>query len=655
LTRQSADFAESSRATADIITRRPRILLLLGIVLITGWAFLPILQNGFVDWDEKTLVNNLAYRGFGGPELQWMFASFHFGKYQPLTWLTFGLDYVVWWTDPFGYHWTNLLLHAGNAAGVYLLSLRLLSFWKSDTPQPGNKVIRLAAGLSALVFAIHPLRVEPVAWVSARSEILATLFFLCSVLFYLQAVQTDPANRRGARWMILSVSAYGLSLLSGMSAIALPGVLLVLDVYPLRRLTGSGMWLSPEARRLYKEKISYLLIALVGFAVALIGGNGEGFVGETFDEPAIVEITRYVAAPVFHFWKAFVPFGLSPAYELRGWVLALDAFASLAVSIWLYFIRQRWPSLLASWMCYLMLLWLVPTNHSPGLEMLADRRAYLPCIPWAILTGAAAICCWQAYVNGRIGRWLWFSGVGVSVVILIGLGALTSTQTRVWHDADTLWKNAARGGASKAFYNLAVLQETQGKYDEAIASYRQVAEIDSRRWDAEEKAALLLEKQGKIAEAVKLFRSVVRTNPAAVEARNRLALGLMKRGEMGEAVQHLRRVLELAPERNDARVTLGTVLTLQGHLTDAMVLFQQAVKFEPGNAKILLNLGQVLAAQGDLNKAIDYFREAVRIMPEDAGAHESLGRALAEQGKKNEAAEHLGEALRILKSSPILQ
>jgi tetratricopeptide (TPR) repeat protein len=456
-------------------------------------------------------------------------------------------------------------------------------------------------------------------------------------------------------WMTLSVSAYCLSLLSGMSGIALPGILLVLDVYPLRRLAGLGNWLSPEARRLYKEKIFYLLSALVGVTVAVIAGNGESFVGEASSEPAVMAIARCVAAPVFHFWKAFVPFGLSPAYELPGWTLSLGALATLAVSMGLYFVRKRWPSLLASWICYVMLLWLVPTNHSPGLEMLADRRTYLPCIPWTVLAGAATVCCWQAYANGQIAAWLWFSGVGVSTMILLGLGALTGAQTRVWHDAETLWKNAAGSGASKAYYNLAVLQEAQGKYDDAIASYRRVAEIDSRRWDAEEKAALLLEKRGKIVEAVKFFRSVVRINPGAVEARNRLALGLMKQGEIEEASQHLQKVLELAPERNDTRVTLGTVLTLQGRLTDAMIVFQQAIKFEPGNAKILLNLGQILAAQGDLNKAIDYFREAVRIMPEDAGAHESLGRALAEQGQKIEAAEHLGEAVRILKASPALQ
>jgi Tfp pilus assembly protein PilF len=628
--------------------------LLLGIVLITVWTFVPALQNGFVDWDEKSLINNSAYRGLGWSELRWMVVGFQFGRYEPVTWLTFGLDHVVWWTDPFGYHWTNLLLHGANATAVYLLALGLFSFGTSGDSQPSNDIQRLAAGFSALAFAVHPLRVEPVAWASARSEILASLFFLCSVLFYLQAARTSQANRRGAPWLTLSMLAYGLSLLSGMSGIALPGVLLVLDFYPLGRFAASGNWLSPEARRLYKEKTPYLLIALVAVAIAILAGNEKSFVGETFGQSVVTEISRGVAAPVFQFWKAFVPFGLSPAYELRGWVLALTACGSLAVSIWLYLVRKRWPALLPSWVCYLMLLWLVPNHGSFGMEILSDRRTYLSGVPWAVLIGAAAMRCWQAYLKGGFGRRLLFAGAGASAMILLGLGVLTWAQTRVWRDAETLWKNAAAGsGASIAYYNLATLFETKGKYDEAIESYRQVTKIDPQRWDAHEKAALLLQKQDKIREAVEHFRSAVQLNPAATDARSNLAAGLVSRGEVIEAVQQFRRVLEVAPERNETRVKLGTILAVQGRLDEATVLFQQAVENDPQDAKTLLKLGQVLAAKGDLDRAIHFLREAVRMQKEDAEAQESLGRALVENGRKDEGVKHLQEALRIMKSSPV--
>ena len=260
------------------------------IVLITGWVFLPVLQNGFVDGDDKTLINNLAYRGLGWSELRWMFAGFHFGTYQPLTWLTFGLDYVVWWTDPFGYHWTNLLLHAGNTTGVYLLALRLFSFRRSDTPQSGNEILRVAAGLSALVFCYSPSAcgASGVGIRARRNN--------CDSVLSVQCFELSPGGPNGSTPSAPAgvVDLIGVRLLlvaslgneRDLSSRCLVGA----GCLPSGAFFASGNWLSPEARRLYKEKIPYLLIALVGVVVTLLASDAESFVGETFSEPAMTEI-----------------------------------------------------------------------------------------------------------------------------------------------------------------------------------------------------------------------------------------------------------------------------------------------------------------------------------------------------------------------------
>lgn len=636
-----------------VVRRRSEKTALVLIALITFWVFLPVLQNRFIDWDNKTLVDNLAYRGLGWPELRWIFAEFHFGKYEPLVWLTFAFDHVLWWADPFGYHWTTLVLHIINATGVYLLALRLFSVWSSAMVQADGGALKIAAGLSALLFAIHPLRAEPVAWAGARSEILAALFFLCSILTYLHAILGSQSRWRQAKWMTMSVFAYGLSLLSGMSGLALPGVLLVLDVYPLGRFADTRNWLGSEARRLYREKSPYLLIALAVVCVAAVANNAEPSAHATSNGPLIKEFARSIAAPVFYFWKAIVPFGLSPVYELPAWFLVLGALAVLALNVWIYSIRNRWPSLMASWVCYLMLLWLVFNDGFFGLHVLADRGTYLSGLPWALLIGAAAVSSWQAYYRGRVRPRVWLSGAGLAAVVLVALGALTSAQTRVWHDSETLWKNAAAGtGTSKANYNLAVLQEAKGNYDDAIEAYKKAAAIDLQRWDAHEKAAFLLQKQGKIREAVEQFQSAVWINPAATESRDNLASGLVTLGKVGDAVQHFRKVLDLAPDRNETRLKLATVLAVQGHLTEAEQLFEEAVKTQPSDPKILLRLGQVSAAQGNLHKALGYFQQALSIQPQDPEIHESLGRVLQELGRPDEAVKHLREALRILKSTP---
>jgi hypothetical protein len=167
------------------------------VALITFTVFSPALRNGFVNWDDlETLVNNENFRGFRGAHLGWMFTTFHLGHYQPLSWLTFSLDYWLWGMDPFGYHLTNILLHSANAVGFYFLASRLLVM---ASPPSDALPLKLAAGLAALLFAIHPLRVESVAWATERRDVLSGLFLLLTVLSYVKAVgaETKPRGGRG--------------------------------------------------------------------------------------------------------------------------------------------------------------------------------------------------------------------------------------------------------------------------------------------------------------------------------------------------------------------------------------------------------------------------------------------------------------------------
>ena len=192
----------------------------------------------------RAFFENPFYRGLHWTNLRWMFTTFHMGHYQPLSWLSFGIDYLLWGMEPFGYHLTNILLHAANAVLFYFLSLRLLAI---AAPISGVIVLQLAAGFSALFFAVHPLRVESVAWATERRDVLSGFFLLLTVLGYLKAVSPETDKRSWWRWMTVAVVLYFFSLLSKASGMTLPLVLLVLDVYPLRRLgQASTGWLGPE-------------------------------------------------------------------------------------------------------------------------------------------------------------------------------------------------------------------------------------------------------------------------------------------------------------------------------------------------------------------------------------------------------------------------
>src|SRR5438093_1913883 len=193
------------------------------IALVTFAAFLPTLHNQFVNWDDvENFVDNPHYRGLGWTQLRWMWTT-HLGHYIPLTWMTFGLDYVLWGMNPVGYHLTNLLLHAANAAVFYLLALRILGSALQGPRERGNVGLAASAAFAALLFAIHPLRVESVAWATERRDVLSGLFYLLALLAYLRAGEQVEPGRSGY-WA--SVGLFVCALLSKSMAVSLPVVML---------------------------------------------------------------------------------------------------------------------------------------------------------------------------------------------------------------------------------------------------------------------------------------------------------------------------------------------------------------------------------------------------------------------------------------------
>jgi Tfp pilus assembly protein PilF len=623
------------------------------LLLITFYVFLPVLKNGFVDADTRPIVDNLSYRGFSWSEIRWMFAAFHFAQYQPLTWMTFGIDDIFWGADPFGYHWTNLLLHGVNVLLFYYVSLHLLFYSETRETSQDQTWARVAAGIAALVFAIHPLRVESVAWASVRGDLVGASFFLLSLFGYLRANLPAYVHGSLSRWNIVSIGAFLISLLASPIGLVLPFILLVLDIYPLGRLSSWHDRDRATARFLLWQKTPYFVLASAGFIITFIARYYDPS-HQTIGQDALLTWVLYqIAAPAFNIWKGILPVGLTPAYELSDWSLAAYVGASAMLCTGVAILRKRLPALAVTWICFLLLGLPIFRNEFPAQQVLADRFTYLASCSWALLIGVAIS---QFLHSPAAFRWgtgpLMLAGAFI-FVLFVGIGILTWTQVRVWRDTETLWKNAvALNPTSRAYFSLATLYETQGKYEDAITSYNQAAEINPQRWDAHERAAVLLQTRGKIPEAIEHYRKVVAFNPGAIEARENLAAGLVNQGEIGEAVQQFRKLLELAPERNDTRVKLGTILAVAGRLDEAADFLTAAVKVDPNDGRNVLKLAQVLAAQGKLSEAVDLFRTAARLLPEDAEAHENLGRALLALGQKDEASKHLQEALRILRSSP---
>jgi len=633
------------------------------VAATTLLVFLPALQNEFLAWDdEDLLLKNSRYRGLGEAELRWMFTTFHFGHYQPLTWMTFGLDYLLWGMDPFGYHLTNLLLHSANAVLFYFLALRLLALALSPSAAPQEALaLRLGAGVAALLFSIHPLRAESVAWVTERRDVLSAFFFLGALCSYLQVAASSQSPQRKLAWLGGTLLVYSFSLLSKGAGMTLPVVLVVLDVYPLRRLGGGpGKWFGPEARKVWWEKAPFLVLGLAAAVVAALAQYESGAMLSMERHGLIPRLAQAVFGLAFYLWKTVIPLGLSPLYEipqhvqLWDWPILLSGVIVLTVSAGLVMMRRLWPAGLATWICYAAILAPTLGAAQSGPQFVADRYSYLSCMGWAILAGAGLYRGWRASRMRPRGRLVFPAVAGVVAIGLAGLAVLTWRQAQVWRNTETLWRYAvsATPESSGAHYNLALLVEARGKSDEAEQHYRQALEINPAYMRAHNNLGVMLAKQNRLAEAIEHYNKVVKIDPSSAEAHNNLGNALFRRGELDEAVRHYREAVRSDPEYVKAYNGLGIALTNKGNLEEAIASFRMAFDIDPNYASAYLNLGNVLAGRGELEAAMSYYRRALQIEPKLAAAHQALGRILALQGRRGEAIQHMEEALRIMRATP---
>src|SRR5438132_12266 len=327
------------------------------VALFTLAAFLPALQNQFVNWDDKdNFLDSPHYRGLGWTHLRWMWTT-HLGHYIPLTWMTLGLDYLLWGMNPVGYHLTNLLLHAANAVVFFFVVRRILTLALPSSER--GHALAVSAGVAALVFAIHPLRVESVAWVTERRDVLSGLFYLVAILLYLRACEGGAPGRG---WYWLSVAVFVLALLSKSMVVNLPVVFLILDVYPLRRLGGAFGWWSERARRVYVEKIPFVLLAAAASAIAVMAQLSfhAALSVAQLSVPGRLAISAYGLS--FYLWKLVVPVNLSPLYELpptvNPWAppFLLSYGLALAITAVVLALRRRMPGLPAAWGAYIVVL-----------------------------------------------------------------------------------------------------------------------------------------------------------------------------------------------------------------------------------------------------------------------------------------------------------
>lgn len=560
MTKQNSGVPDA--LATDYRLNRADGLFIFAIVLAIGAAFAPVVRNGFVDIDDPiNLLENPHIRRLGLQEIRWMFSSFLTGPYQPLAWISLALDYQLWGLDARGFHLTSVVWHVSTAVVWYFVSRRLLhAAIPSAAESP--RLLEGAAAVSALLFAIHPLRVESVAWATERRDVLSGFFAVCTIATYLRAVAEPRSEAAKRSSYFSSIALYVTSLLSKSSTVPIPLVLMLIDVWPLRRVPAQpSRWFNAESRRVWFEKWPYWAASMIDAVIAIYGQSIARTVVPPGTITSIDRIGLSCYSLLFYVAKTFIPIQLSPLYELRlpiaQWHVAfLWSFVSVAlITIVALAVRRRVPGLLAGWICFAALVAPVSGLVKCGVQRAADRYTYLPSLSLSLLIAGVGL--WTVSPpRGSTTRRL--AAVGLSLACLGTLGVLTSKQCAVWRDAESFWTRVVQLDP-RSSYGLAGLGQAYAK-------------------------------AGRLAEANELLhRSIELGTPLALP-HYYLADVWLRMGKLEEAIECLHESMVRDPNFADSWYLLGQYWERRSDSAAAIAAYQRCLQIEPEHWRALARL-----------------------------------------------------------------
>jgi tetratricopeptide (TPR) repeat protein len=678
------------------------------------------LGHGFVNFDDWAYVydNPEVARGLTLKGIVWAFTHVHSHNWHPLTWISHMLDCQFYGLNPGGHHLTNILFHTATAILLFLVLRRMTgALWRS--------------AFVAAVFAIHPLRVESVAWVAERKDVLSGLFFMLTIGTYVRYVQKqsrvegresntpaaralDPLARRSeakmARlWTLdycLVLLFFALGLMCKPMLVTLPFVLLLLDYWPLGRISefgvrsselknapqltgatkqsegGSTPW-RDEAKRRRLNHLLYEKLPLFGLAAAssavTIFAQTEAM--QSFRQISFpLRVGNALTSCVAYLGQMFWPSGLALPYPFVtrdvgiSEVLSLILLAGISTGV---FILRRRPYLLTGWLWYLIMLGPVIGIIQVGVQARADRYTYLPQIGlYLLLTWAVAdLCAGWRHRRVVLG--------GCATVILVALIFCARNQVSYWRNSESLWAHtlactsdnyiahdslgdallqkgnvdeaivhfqkavAINPDYAEACYNLGNALLQKGSVDEAMVHFQKAVEIDPGYAKAHNNLGITLLQKGSVDEAIVHFQKALEIEPDHAEAHYNLGNILLQKGSVDEAIVHYQKALGIKPDYTEAHNNLGSALNSQERFNEAIIHYQKALEIKPGYVEAHFNLGNALLRKGSVDEAIAHYQKVLEIKPDYAEAHNNLGSALNSQGRFNEAMVHFQKALEI--------
>ena len=440
----------------------------IGIALLTVIVFLPVLQGGFLSWDDQGLfVQNTQYRGLSASHWHWMCTTFYYGHWQPLSWLSYALDYAAWGMNPAGWHFVNLLLHTLNAVLVYLLCMAFVQ-------EPADRKKTAACAVAALFYAIHPLRVEVVAWLATRGYSLCTTFCLLTCLFYLRATTRKQYPFAALLFFTLATVTKGIGMM-------FPLVLLLIDWRPLHRISSVR-----ELIRCGLAKIPFFMLSLLTGVMAFFAKKTHGGMAAIEQYGPLTRFGQALSSFWFYLAKTVAPIGLSPLYEKppAALTIAVSLLLTAVLLSGLFLFRRRLRGVIVAVTAFFLLIFPMLGFTQSGKQVMADRFTYLSAVPLSILLASGLMLC------GKTRRVAWV----VLTAFLIFCGAQTFVWSRCWSDDLALWRSAILVDEENAYAHNSVgtVLLNQKRYEEALVCFDRALEI--KPWDglARHNRALIL-------------------------------------------------------------------------------------------------------------------------------------------------------------------
>jgi Flp pilus assembly protein TadD len=606
ITASAAEAIEQSRARLA----PKELALAAGLVVLVLVAFLPCLNADFISLDDSLFVtsNPHVQQGFTWASLRWAFTNTAAANWHPLTWMSHMLDWELFGPKAWGYHLGNILLHTVNTVLLFVV-LRCVTgaLWRSF--------------VVAVLFALHPMRVESVAWVAERKDVLCGVFFLLTIGAYVSyarrrvdgegliprgatrsgQIGTTPRQigaKLGARcYYLLALGLFVGGLMSKPIVVTLPFVLLLLDYWPLGRLRllrpqTSGDSIRPLGRTiggLLQEKLPFFGLAVAVSVLTVVSQRGAGAVtGDSLTlgaraANALVAYCRYLGKLA---WPAKLAIFYPYPGNWPGMVVVGSGLLLIVLTLATVLASRRWPWWMVGWLWFLGTLVPVIGLVQVGAQSMADRYSYLPSI------GLFIALTWGGYQWAARLRWrrilLWVAVVALSGIWL----GLTRRQAGYWKDSETLFGQA-----------LAVTDDN---------------------WMAHCNLGIALNKKGQREAATTEFREAVRLRPGYAVAQQNLGAVLLAAGNVDEGLTHLQEAVRLKPEYALAHCNLAVALRRSGRLEEAIPEFRAALRWDPGDAQTHYDLGMALRAAGRMDEAADEFRQAVKWQPNYSKARRAL-------------------------------